>query len=133
MTIIAILLKASLLLVAAVLAQALVGKRLSATSRHLLWTLAIVGLLVLPLFYGMLPTWAVARVTPARAPEFARTAEAAVTRFASEMTSSLSAPAGSGDGQLPDVRISWSTVASVVYGIGLLAFLLRLVAQRWSV
>jgi hypothetical protein len=45
MTLIAILLEASLLLAAAVLMQALVGKRLSATSRHLLWTLAIVGLL----------------------------------------------------------------------------------------
>src|SRR5688572_7657918 len=83
---------------AAILAQTLVGERLSATSRHLLWTLAIVGLLVLPLLYGMLPTWAVARATPTRAPEFARTAEAAVTRFASDMASSLSAPAGSGDG-----------------------------------
>jgi uncharacterized protein (TIGR03435 family) len=133
MTIIAILLKASLLLATAVLAQALIGKHLSATSRHLLWTLAIVGLLVLPLFYGMSPTWTLARVTPSRAPEFARMAESAVTRFASEMTSSLSAPVGSGDRQLPGVRISWSTVASVVYGVGLLAFLLRLVAQRWSV
>src|SRR5687767_3697188 len=133
MTIIAILLKASLLLAAAVLAQTLVGKRLSATSRHLLWTLAIVGLLVLPLLYGMLPTWAVARATPTRAPEFARTAEAAVTRFASDMASSLSAPVGSGVGQLADVRISWSAAASAAYGIGLLSFLLRLVAQRWSV
>jgi hypothetical protein len=35
MTIIAILLKASLLLAAVVLAQALIGKRLSAASRHL--------------------------------------------------------------------------------------------------
>ena len=92
MTIIAILLKASLLLAAAVLAHVLVGKRLSATSRHLLWTLAIAGLFVLPIFYGMLPTWTVARVTPSRAPEFARKAESAVTRFASEMTSSVSAP-----------------------------------------
>ena len=133
MTIIAILLKASLLLAAVVLAQALIGKRLSATSRHLLWTLAIVGLLVLPLLYGMLPTWTVARFPPSRAPELARMAQSAVTRFTSEMTSSLSAPVGSADRQLPGIHISWSTVASVAYGIGLLAFLLRLVAQRWSV
>jgi hypothetical protein len=48
MTIIWILLKASLLLSTAARARALLGKRVSATSRHLLWMLAIVGLLVLP-------------------------------------------------------------------------------------
>jgi len=49
-----ILLKASLLLSTAVLAHGLLGKRVSATSRHLLWTFAIVGLLVLPILSGLL-------------------------------------------------------------------------------
>ena len=133
MTIIAILLKGSLLLAAAIVVHVLVGRRLSATSRHLLWALTIAGLLVLPVLHGSLPAWTVARVTPSRTPAFARKAESAVTRFASEMTSSASAPVGSKDQQLPGLRVSWSTVAGVVYGVGLLAFLLRLVAQRWSI
>jgi hypothetical protein len=48
MTITGILLKASLLLFAAVLTHVLIGKRVSAASRHLLWTLAISALLILP-------------------------------------------------------------------------------------
>jgi bla regulator protein blaR1 len=133
MTILAILLKASLLLFAAIVVHVLVGRRLSAASRHLLWALAIAGLLVLPVLHGSLPAWTVVRVAPSRAPELARMAESAVSRFAPDLTSSVSAPVGAGHRPLPDVRSSWSTVASVVYGGGLLAFLLRLVAQRWSV
>lgn len=133
MTIIAILLKASLLLAAAVFAHILIGKHLSATSRHLLWTLAIVGLLVLPILHDALPAWTVASVAPPGAPEFARTAESAVMRLAAEVTSSGSADVNRGDRQVAGVRVPWSTLAAVAYGIGMLAFLLRLVAQRWFV
>src|SRR6266850_1370046 len=52
------------------LAAAVVGvmrRRGSAASRHLVWTLAIAGLLVLPLASSVLPAWSIAvkRETPA--------------------------------------------------------------------
>jgi uncharacterized protein (TIGR03435 family) len=131
MPIIVILLKASLLLLAVLLAYAVLRKRLSATSRHFLWTLAIAGLLVLPVLQDSLPPWTVATVTPSRPSEIVPMADSAVTRSASEVTSSVSPPAGPGDKEFSGV--SGAMVALVVYGVGLLAFLLRLVAQRWSV
>ena len=54
MIIVAILLKASLVLAVAILPGVLFRKRLSATSRHLLWTLAVVGLLVVPVLHAVL-------------------------------------------------------------------------------
>lgn len=134
MTITGILLKASLLLFAAVLAHVLIGKRVSAASRHLLWTLAISALLILPVFSGVLPEWRVDKVAPSRVAELAQTAESPVIRLAAEVTSFMSVSARIPDvGQAASGRISWSRVATVLYSIGILALLLRLVAQRWSV
>ena len=133
MTIAVILLKASLLLLAVLLAYALFRRHLSATSRHLLWTLAIVGLLVVPALYLSLPAWTVISVAPSRAPQFARTAESAVRGTASKVTSSVSAPVSGGRWQFTPPRIAWPTVALAVYAIGVLGLLLRLLAQRWSV
>ena len=131
--IVTILLKATLLLFAAALAHVLFGKRMSAASRHLLWALAVVGLLVLPLFNAALPSWTIAVVASPRAVELAQTAQSQVTRLASEMTS-VSAPAETlRDGQLAGVRVPLLTMAAVFYAVGALVLLLRLVAQRWSV
>ena len=57
MTPISILFKASLLLAAVAIAQAMLSRRTSAATRHLMWTLAIVGLLLLPMLAGVLPGW----------------------------------------------------------------------------
>ena len=131
--IVTILLKATLLLFAAALAHVRFGKRMSAASRHLLWALAVVGLLVLPLFNAVLPSWTIAVVPSPRAVELAQTAQSQVTRLASEMTS-VSAPAETlRDGQLAGVRVPLLTMAAVFYAVGALVLLLRLVAQRWSV
>jgi uncharacterized protein (TIGR03435 family) len=134
MTITGILLKASVVLVAAIAAQGLCGKRLSAASRHLLWTLTIVGLLVLPAFSGLLPAWTIARIASPHAAESTQTAQSPVRHLASELTSSVFGPAAAvRDRQLAGDRIPWSTLTAIVYGIGILLFLLRLMAQRWSV
>ena len=76
-----ILLKASLLLSTAVLAHGLLGTRVSATSRHLLWTFAIVGLLVLPILSGLLPAWTIVSVASPRAVESTQTAQSQVMRL----------------------------------------------------
>ena len=128
-----ILLKATVLLCATALAQGLLGKRLSATSRHLLWALAVVGLLVLPLFNAALPSWTIAVVASPRAVELAQTAQSQVTRLAAEMTS-VSAPAEAlRAGQFAGVRVPWLTMIAVCYAVGALVLLLRLVGQRSSV
>lgn len=51
--------RASVLLALAVIAQALIRRRSSAATRHLVWTLAIVSLLLLPAVALLLPTWEV--------------------------------------------------------------------------
>ncbi len=52
-----IVVKASALLATAALADALLGRRMSAAARHLLWSIVIVGLLVLPIASYALPHW----------------------------------------------------------------------------
>src|SRR5262245_6888206 len=52
----AILIKGSILMIAAAAAVALVS-RASAATRHFIWTLTIVGLLALPVFSTMVPAW----------------------------------------------------------------------------
>jgi hypothetical protein len=56
--------KVSVLLAAAVVTNALLYRRASAAIRHLVWTLAVVGLLLLPMLSAVLPGWTVARLTP---------------------------------------------------------------------
>ena len=57
--------KASVLLGAAALVQAVLYRRLSAAMRHLVWTLAVVGLILLPILSMALPEWAVVTRTAA--------------------------------------------------------------------
>src|SRR5262245_39959651 len=57
MTLITILVKASILICAAALIHALCGRRMSAATRHLMWTFVIGGLLVLPALSFVLPSW----------------------------------------------------------------------------
>ncbi len=70
-----ITLKASVLLGVAAIVQAVTYRRTSAAMRHLIWTLGIVSLLLLPVASLALPAWAVvtrtlpARVTPLAAIE----------------------------------------------------------------
>jgi bla regulator protein blaR1 len=132
MTVAVILLKASLLLTVVVFPAVLLGKRLSATSRHLLWTLAVVGLLVVPVLHAALPVWTVTRLEIPHAPQVALAAESVSLRLATEVAP-VSAPVGSRNGQPGSVRITWSMLATVVYGLGVLVLLLRLAAQRLSV
>ena len=52
-----IVVKASVLLGVAAIVQALLHRRTSAATRHLVWTLAIVGVLLLPVLSLALPAW----------------------------------------------------------------------------
>ena len=54
-----IVLKASALLGVAAIVQAALYRRASAATRHHIWTLAVLGVLLLPVMSFVLPTWAV--------------------------------------------------------------------------
>src|SRR5687767_8052304 len=54
-----ITLKVSLVLGASAIVQALLYRRLSAAARHLVWILAIAGVLLLPMLSLALPDWPV--------------------------------------------------------------------------
>ena len=54
-----IVLKASALLGVAAIVQAALYRRASAATRHHIWTLAVLGVLLLPVMSFVLPGWAV--------------------------------------------------------------------------
>ena len=133
MMILALLVKATALLGVAFLAYLLVARRASAAARHLLWTLAVAGLLVLPLFAAVVPGWARLEV-PAPGGTAVAEGVAPVARFAADSMPSVmtteagsitAAPSANGGEQLD--------AAALLYGIGVVILLLRLAAQRWSI
>jgi beta-lactamase regulating signal transducer with metallopeptidase domain len=81
-----IVVKASVLLAAAGLADVLLGRRGSAAARHLVWSITVAGLLVLPIASYALPPWQV-RIPVARTPD------ASVGRAGSEVPANVAPPA----------------------------------------
>jgi uncharacterized protein (TIGR03435 family) len=132
MTILAILVKATALLSVAFLAYVLVAHRASAAARHLLWTLAVAGLLVLPLAIAVVPAWARLEV-PAPAGMAVAESVAPVARFATDLMPSVVAPEAGAPAARWVNRRTWLEVAALLYGIGVAILLLRLAAQRWSI
>jgi uncharacterized protein (TIGR03435 family) len=136
MILIAILVKASLLLAAAACVHLLIGRRLSAAARHLWWTGAIVGLLLLPVLSTLLPVWTIGgfhadRIASVRGVD---DGVAMMAGLATEVRSSMSTAL-----PLPIRRpfgpraLSWNEAAIALYVIGILLFLARLAAQQWRV
>ncbi len=134
---VAIVVKASMILGAAALADVCLRRRGSASARHLLWTFAIAALLVLPALTVALPTWAVAVRTAAPAVA-APDAPSAIDRtdapagppavsgvVAVDAPSASSVSAGSSP--------NWLAIALTVYLAGLLCMLARVALQRHGV
>ena len=127
-------LKASIVLALAAVLQAATHHRTSAAMRHLVWTLAIACVLLLPIASLALPPWAVmTRSAPARLAAAVAVADA-VAGFeerASPGTAVLPAaaePAPAGGSEISRV---WVVLAGV-YAAGVLVMLIHFGLGRWS-
>ncbi|HEU0016321.1 MAG TPA: M56 family metallopeptidase [Longimicrobium sp.] len=141
---VALVLKATLVLAgAAAVAFVLERRRASAAARHLVWLLAVVGLLALPVLAAALPRW---RIPIATAPQITVTAvvlpanlanapasaspDVGATAPAPAVNASSPAPAvSSGGWTLPRIRLEQAL--AFVYALGVLLLLARLAAGRW--
>jgi beta-lactamase regulating signal transducer with metallopeptidase domain len=125
-----VIVKASLLLVVAAIVQAVLPRRTSAATRHLVWTLAVASLLVLPILSLALPAWAVVIHTPSAAvpPGVYHATEVRETSSApAPLTGSAeSAPPAGGD-------VSWPTAIGGLYAAVAIVMLMHLMMQLWRV
>ncbi len=131
MNLLLIVLKASCIMGAAAIVSALRHRRSSASFRHLVWTLAVAGLLALPVLSVGLPGWRVA-MPAALAPN----AAIVVPPDTLEIADSPAATAGAAEATAKPTVGRQASLAAILPGIylaGVLLLLLRLVHERWQV
>src|SRR5258706_5477317 len=146
----------ALLLVAGVLAMML--RRDSAATRHLVWLLEIVALLVVPVLSAMLPGWRVlpewagvsAKLAVVDTPWVARPPEVELEMLRSAEVAAVERPSATVNApavDVPEVRgtvvkplgvvaptaVGWKWVQAMplVWAVGFCVLLLRLMAARW--
>src|SRR6185503_10126440 len=126
----AILLKGSILMIAAAAAVAVLS-RASAATRHFIWTLTIVGLLLLPVFSTTLPRWELAvPIAPIETSAANDVARRAGITSAAPVTVSASATPRVSVIESPDTawRLAWPLgLVTTLYVIGVLILLGRFV------
>jgi beta-lactamase regulating signal transducer with metallopeptidase domain len=129
----AVFIKGSILTIAAAAAAALMS-RASAATRHFIWTLAVIALLMLPLLATMLPAWAVAVPIASVDPATIDAVQRVSLAPASTSTSDRGAPSIAGvndDANEPlDARLPWPLLLGAIYGVGVLVLFARLLHQR---
>ncbi len=126
-----IVVKATVLMGIAVVVQLVVRRRASAATRHLLWMLAIVSVLLLPAASLVLPGWAVeVRSAPepaTRAPFATREAPGVDLSSPTREEVIVEYPRAAAAA----ARGSWSATIAGVYVAGAIGFLVHLIAQLW--
>jgi beta-lactamase regulating signal transducer with metallopeptidase domain len=139
-----ITIKATALLSLVSIVQVVMYRRTSAAVRHLVWTLAIVGVLLLPIVSLALPKWPVAIRTAATTAADAGSAVESVEEAAAPALPSASlasradgAPVARtavsirlGDFAAMPGLFSWPAVIAGVYAAGVLVMLMHLVMER---
>jgi beta-lactamase regulating signal transducer with metallopeptidase domain len=140
--------KSSCLLGVAALATQQFGRRTSAASRHLIWTFAVAGLLLLPILSSVLPRWDVAipgmfSSASVAAPTDEPIGRTDVRNFApgdgTRAGLPTAAAGAAGAAVAPGTSIgsrvssSLASMLPVVYSAGVLLLLIRLVSERWIV
>ena len=144
---ISIILKVSALLLVAAVVQAVVHRRASAAMRHFVWTMAVVSVLLLPMFSVALPEWTWITTAPT---DDARHAIAAGSLDDSHEVVRTASPAGEAAPSreraaraINDVVMqppvdraqstSWPAVAFRIYILGLILMLAGLLVQQSAV
>lgn len=125
-----IMVQASALLCVAALVQLVFCRRASAASRHIVWTLAILCLLLLPIASMIVPAWPIAIPLASTAAEPAPVAAApteagSVQPLAIDSEFVADVP--------PRAHVSPMIVAGGIYAAGVVFLLIRLMAQLGSV
>jgi beta-lactamase regulating signal transducer with metallopeptidase domain len=127
-----IIVKASAVLGLAALVHVALGRRASAATRHLVWTIAICAVIVLPILSFALPAWAVVvRTAPMTTPNASLGVDAVRESADDAAPSSVAARLASAAVPAP-AAVSWPTVMITVYSAGLLVMLIHLAIQRRS-
>ncbi len=140
---VSLLVKASIVMMAAAAVYVLLRPRSSAATRHLLCTMTFVSLLALPMFALIGPTWRIAipsLATPrvvetASIPLPLETVEAPTAPGGSAPASTVSS--GGAPGHASEVAgspgVSWQVTAIAIYVAGVALLLLHMVVERISI
>jgi beta-lactamase regulating signal transducer with metallopeptidase domain len=126
--VIEIAVKGTLVLAIAAIAAGHMRRRASAASRHLVWSLAVVVLLVLPIASMTLPAWNIP--IGRQATSVAVTLPVDATGFSAE--GRTTAASGSGQRAPVSASIEWLALLPLVYGAGVLFLLGRLGLEYWQ-
>jgi beta-lactamase regulating signal transducer with metallopeptidase domain len=121
------LVKASLLVAVVAIVQTTLGRHASAATRHAIWSLTVVGLLLLPVLSFTLPGW---KVIPLDTP---RVAAALSDRLPPTAARVNARPTDSVSRAPNAVAFQWGVVLPVMYVAIAVLLLARLAAQRLAI
>jgi beta-lactamase regulating signal transducer with metallopeptidase domain len=127
--------KASVLVAVAAIAQVLLRRRASAAMRHFVWTLAIGGILLLPVLSPALPEWTVVVRTVASGVPAEPIVSSAGAEGVPLPDASASSPLYVGTtpytpAAQPRADLAWPAVIGMLYAIGAFVLMLQLAWQQ---
>jgi beta-lactamase regulating signal transducer with metallopeptidase domain len=128
-SIIEVVVKSSAIVAAAAVGAGLMRRRGSAASRHFIWTLAIAGLLVLPVASAVLP--ALNLPIPRPMPSLPVVPEPANVAAGSAVAAGESAVLAPSQRTTSVGSISWIALLPAAYAAGVMLLIARLVVEHW--
>jgi beta-lactamase regulating signal transducer with metallopeptidase domain len=135
-----LLVKAAFVLGGTAASMSLVGRRMSAATRHLVWVVALSTVLLVPLCSAIVPAWTLTFHTRAATPALPLS-PAATTRTVTvePVTAALNRPDNSPmvspvpSTQVPGPGVGGREVFGFIYVLGLSAMLVYVAVQHWTV